>query len=96
MHIIGGEITYECLGDAPNNQRQYRFTMKIYRDCQGNGAFFDSPAEMAIYQGSLSNNNLFATFQASLLDIELLKADTPACVDKFPSNVCVEQATYVF
>ncbi|MBK8193823.1 MAG: gliding motility-associated C-terminal domain-containing protein [Lewinellaceae bacterium] len=96
MHIIGGEITYECLGDAPNNQRQYRFTMKIYRDCQGNGAAFDNPAEMAIYQGSLSNNNLFITFTVNTMGIKPLEADTPACVDKFPSNVCVEQATYVF
>lgn len=96
MHIIGGEITYECLGDAPNNQRQYRFTMKIYRDCQGNGAAFDNPAEMAIYQGTLGNNNLFVTFNVSTMGIKPLEADTPACVDKFPSNVCVEQATYVF
>lgn len=96
MHIIGGEITYECLGDAPNNQRQYRFTMKIYRDCQGNGAFFDSPAEMAIYQGTLSNNLEFAKFQAALLSVQPLIPDTPNCVDKFPSNVCVEQAIYTF
>ncbi len=98
MHIIGGEITYECLGAAPNdpNARQYRFTMKIYRDCQGNGAFFDSPASMAIFQGTLSNNMRIASFDAPLLDIEKLVPDTPNCVNKFPSNVCVEQATYVF
>lgn len=96
MHIIGGEITYECIGDAPNNNRIYRFTMKIYRDCQGNGAFFDSPAEMAIYQGTLSNNMRIAEFDGPLIDIEPLQADTPNCVNKFPSNVCVEQATYVF
>ena len=27
-HIIGGVLSYECLGDG-----NYRFTMKMYRDC---------------------------------------------------------------
>ncbi|MBV6652453.1 MAG: hypothetical protein KI786_01770, partial [Mameliella sp.] len=38
-HIIGGEITYECLGwtngDPSTGTRTYQFYMNIYRDCQG-------------------------------------------------------------
>ena len=36
-HIIGGEITYEYLGDVGSTAKRWRFTMKIYRDCNSNG-----------------------------------------------------------
>jgi len=29
-HLMGGQITYECIG--PN---RYRITVKLYRDCGG-------------------------------------------------------------
>lgn len=97
MHIIGGEITYECLGDAPNNSRRYRFTMKIYRDCLGNGADYDNPAEMAIYQGlpGASNYSLYQTFQAFNPVIMGIPPVPPECIASIP-NVCVQQATYTF
>ena len=35
-HIMGGEITWECIKDpASPNYGQYIFTMKLYRDCDG-------------------------------------------------------------
>ena len=34
-HIIGGEITYVCLGDGTvAGTKKYRFTMHIYRDAK--------------------------------------------------------------
>ena len=94
-HIIGGEITYQCLGPATGNNRQYRFTMKVYRDCAGQGANFDDPAQIAIYQGTYTNNSLFSEFATgSPIAIRLIP-DTPNCVQAVPF-VCVEQATYVF
>lgn len=95
MHIIGGEITYECLGDAPNNSKRYRFIMKIYRDCNGNGAAYDNPAEMAIYRGSVSNNNLYQAFQVFGPAISNLVPVPPDCIAQIP-NVCVQQAVYTF
>ena len=94
-HIIGGEITYECLGPTTGNSRQYRFKMKVYRDCGGNGAEFDDPAQIAIYRGTYSNNALFSEFgTGSPVSIRLIP-DTPRCVQMVPF-VCVEQATYTF
>src|SRR5690554_937081 len=50
-HIIGGEITYECIGrDTINNTVRYRFTLKLYRDCFGGGAEFDTPADIGIFE----------------------------------------------
>lgn len=49
-HIVGGEITYVCLGS-----NRYKFTITIYRDCIGGiaGAIKeDNPAYFAIYTSS--------------------------------------------
>jgi gliding motility-associated-like protein len=94
-HIIGGVVTYECLGDGPNNSRRYRFTMKVYRDCFGNGAAFDDPAEFAIYRGSYSVNVEQATFSIPLSSSSNITPDTPRCVQNIPL-VCVQEAIYTF
>lgn len=94
-HIIGGEITYECLGDGPGNTRQYRFTMKVYRDCLGNGAEFDNPAQIAIYRGTYSTNSFVQSLQVNNPAITTLIPDTPNCVQQIPF-VCVQQAIYTF
>jgi len=103
-HIIGGVITYQCVGftgDDPNtNSRTYRFVMKIYRDCQGNGAGFDSdpngafPASVTVYREG--NNTPFDVFN---LAPPIVKPVNPnpgnACV-VVPPNVCVQEGEYVF
>jgi gliding motility-associated-like protein len=94
-HIIGGDITYECLGEVSPGVKRWRFTMHIYRDCYGNGADFDKPAEFAVYKGSVNNNSLYSTFSISDYDFTKLIPDTPQCVTKIPS-VCVEEAAYSF
>jgi len=47
-HIIGGDITYVCLGETSPGVMRWRFTMHIYRDCLGGGADFDQPAGFGI------------------------------------------------
>lgn len=95
-HIIGGEITYRYLGPGSGtNTNRYEFTMKIYRDCNGGGADFDSPAQFAIYHGSYTSNDFYTSF-SEFLDTEVfLEPDTPQCVSQFPS-VCVQRAIYTF
>ncbi|MBK8554847.1 MAG: gliding motility-associated C-terminal domain-containing protein [Lewinellaceae bacterium] len=67
----------------------------MYRDCFGGGADFDSPANIAIYRGSVNNATLYATFPVDYLTKQRLIPDTPACVAKVP-NICVEEAVYIF
>ena len=95
-HIVGGEIFYECLGPGSiPNTRNYRLTMKIYRDCAGNGAEFDNPAEIGIY----SHINGVYTF-VKKLNIEhgnvlnLVSVENPCLI--LPPNVCVEETSYTF
>ncbi|HND89231.1 MAG TPA: hypothetical protein PK971_12930, partial [Saprospiraceae bacterium] len=94
-HIIGGDITYICLGESSPGVNRYRFTMTIYRDCLGGGAPFDSPAEMAIFKGTYQSNEMIETFQVSIQDIIDLTPETPQCVVNVPM-VCVEKGTYIF
>ena len=51
-HIIGGDMYYDDLGGG-----NYRFYITIYRDCNAEGAWFDDPLKLTIY----NNNNLVQT-----------------------------------
>ena len=42
-HIVGGEITYNCLGND-----QYEITLSVYRDCYNGQPYFDQPAIIGI------------------------------------------------
>ncbi|MEM9917001.1 MAG: PKD domain-containing protein [Bacteroidota bacterium] len=100
-HIVGGEMTYECLGPEGNNSMRYRFTMKVYRDCAGNGADYDGPdgqvrAHITVYQGS--SINPFTTVFAGRPRISRIEADiginNPCII--VPTNVCVQEGIYIF
>jgi gliding motility-associated-like protein len=97
-HIIGGEITYECLG---NNE--YRFTMKVYRDCNGGGACFDSQIDGctsgATLDGTVTIFNGTSQFEVVQLDAPIVTSIQPnlsnPCLTT-PPNVCAEEGVYVF
>ncbi len=85
-HIVGGELSYECLG---NND--YRITLKVYRDCFNGQAPFDNPAHVGIFDGS---GSLFTTLDLGFPG----SANVPPvlispCLIP-PGNVCVEEAVY--
>lgn len=94
-HIIGGDVTYEYIGDVGANSKRWRFTMKVYRDCFGGGAPFDTDASISIYRGTYQNNVMQENFKINYSDFTRLEPDTPQCVTQLP-NVCVEEAVYVF
>lgn len=86
-HIIGGEITYVCLGNG-----DYDFTMKVYRDCDGGGAGFDNNARVTIFDGQIEVTTLSVFLAGQTADVE---PDPDPCII-VPPNVCVEEATYRF
>ena len=99
-HIVGGEVTYECLGES-GGDRRYRVTVTMYRDCGADGALFDSdgnqpnstPFEMTIFRGSTEVSRV--GIPRSGLTIELLDPNlTNPCIE-LPPGVCVERGTYV-
>ena len=94
-HIVGGEMFYNCLGPGSvTDTRNYRMTMKIYRDCAGNGADFDNPARIGVY----SHINGVYTF-VKMLNVNHgfvtgLEAQENPCLI-LPPNVCVEESSYI-
>ena len=86
-HIIGGVLSYECLGGGT-----YHFTMKMYRDCYDpTGAFFDSPAPFTIFKGDVE----LTTLMVSVKSIEPVAPPPIPCLI-LPDNVCVEEGIYEF
>ena len=98
LHIIGGEMTYICLGEDPNNpgSNLYQVTMKVYRDCFGTGAAFDSApgsnttGTVSVYRG----NSNFPFIQTITLNAPVITELDPSVVNNpclvIPSNVCVQ------
>ena len=87
-HIVGGEMTYTCLG---NNQ--YEIKLSIFRDCYNGIPWFDNPASIGIFdnEGSL--------IQQVLVNLNPTLNDTlnPSLAGEcfvVPPNVCVNTTTY--
>lgn len=86
-HLVGGEISYRCLGN--NN---YEVKLVIYRDCQSNGAPFDDPAIITIYDGS---KNFIDNLYPSLHSARVLPITAPNSCTTLPSFVCTAEGVYL-
>ncbi|MDZ7845716.1 MAG: PKD domain-containing protein [Owenweeksia sp.] len=86
-HLVGGEITYTCLG---NND--YEIEMIIYRDGMSTGAQFDQQAVISIYD---VNNNLIANRRVDLLTVVNLPLAAPNNCTTLPNNVATEKGLYI-
>ena len=88
-HLIGGEITYTCLGD-----NMYEIKVVIYRDCgptNSNNTGFDNGGVISIYD---MNNNLYDVIEHGVAVSELVVDEfTSECVT-LPPELCVEKGTY--
>ena len=98
-HIVGGEVTYECLGEAGAGQRRYRITVTMYRDCASGGADFDGGPrssgrfEATIFRGAAEVQRM--PIPTSGLTISRLDPNlTNPCIE-LPPGVCVERGVYV-
>jgi gliding motility-associated-like protein len=86
-HLVGGEITYTCVG---NNQ--YQVKLRIYRDCFSSGAQFDNTVNFSVY-------NLAGTLVTNPTVSKGPTVNVPAgtgnpCLTT-PPNICTEYADYV-
>ncbi|MEL7020814.1 MAG: PKD domain-containing protein [Bacteroidota bacterium] len=100
-HLIGGVMTYECVGSGSlPNTRQYQLVMRVYRDCAGNGASFDSApnssfdATVTIYKEGLSTPFRNLTLDAPTISTIDAGENNPCVI--VPPNVCVEEGVYTF
>ncbi len=88
-HIVGGEMTYTCLG---NNF--YELKLSIFRDCFNGVPFFDNPASIGIFLNS--NNTLYNEILVNLDPVlnDTLNPDLGSECFVAPPNVCVHTTTY--
>jgi len=101
-HIIGGVMSYKILrytnNDPLSNSWRYKFTIKIYRDCQGSGADFDSTpgayqANASIYRMDQKTSPLKTLIFPLPKTTKINPNPGNDCV-KIPPNVCVEEGIY--
>ncbi len=102
-HIIGGTITYECLGlNGTADSVTYRFFMRIYRDCREGQTGFDSQpnaatsATVSFFNGQdlVSDNGFGLGLAAPTVTSIDLNFNNP-CVE-IPQDICVEEGLYIF
>jgi gliding motility-associated-like protein len=87
-HIVGGEITYQCLGN-----QQYRITLTVYRDCFNGLPWFDNPAALGIYDAEWRlRTNVPLTLNRSSNDTIPVILTNP-CLS-LPPGVCVHRTSY--
>lgn len=89
-HIIGGEMTYRCLGND-----DYEITMTLYRDCNGVGADFDGVA------GSIIDATVTIFRGTQIIGVENLVSPSISLIglDNECQNLdylCVEKGVYIF
>lgn len=86
-HLVGGELSYQCVGDDT-----YILNLVIYRDCNCiDCADFDNPANITIFNSSGSVVNNIQMFSPTIIEVPL---DTEGlCLESSP-DVCVERGEY--
>ena len=88
-HLIGGELTYRCLGG-----NQYEIKVVIYRDCgptNSNNTGFDNEGVISIYN---MNNNLYDVLEHDLAVSEFVVDEFTSECMTLPPELCVEKGTY--
>lgn len=96
-HLVGGDLTYECLGKDVNGANLYEITLTLYRDCLPNAQFptntpFDRVAEIGVFDGA--NRSLVTTLFVNRGDTLIIPLTSDnECVPP-PNNLCYASATY--
>lgn len=95
-HIIGGTVTYDCLGND-----RYKITFIMYRDCsRADAADFDSapgspPATVTVWKEDISVP-FIPTITLDPPKVTRLNPSTKNPCKIIPPNICVEKGVYTF
>ena len=88
-HLIGGELTYRCLGG-----NQYEIKVVVYRDCgptNANNTSFDNDGVITIYN---MNNNYYDQYDHNNAFEEFVVDEFTSDCLTIPPELCVEKGTY--
>ncbi|MEZ4884159.1 MAG: T9SS type A sorting domain-containing protein [Chitinophagales bacterium] len=86
-HLIGGELSYTCLGDD-----NYQISLEIFRDCNCiNCADFDDPARVVVFDTNGNQRQDLNIFSPQITNVPLNTGGL--CLENVP-DVCVERGLY--
>jgi gliding motility-associated-like protein len=94
-HLVGGDFSYECLGEVSPGVMRFRFVLVLFRDCENGQAQLENNARIGIHRGTLASSILVKPRNVQGASLELVPIDTPACVNTFPA-VCTQSRSYTF
>lgn len=98
LHIIGGDVRYECLGSNPaNNRKNFRFTFTMYRDTRSGGATFDNNARFGLFRKNAAGGwDYVSQVRVNPSNLtEIPPNNNDPCI-LIPPNLGVQSARYVF
>lgn len=91
-HMIGGDVTYRCLG-----QRNFEVTITLYQDClYGDPAVLadDNPAFYSIFE--VGNGNLVRADSVQASTTQIVDPNfSNACINNYP-NTCMRKQVFIF
>lgn len=91
-HMMGGDITYKCLGG-----NTFEITITLYQDClygEPGALAQDNPAYYSIFK--LSNNDLVVADSVSALSTQIVDPNfSNACINNYP-NTCMRKQVFKF
>jgi gliding motility-associated-like protein len=91
-HIVGGEVTYKCLG---NNR--YEIRLDIYQDCingDPNAIAQDSPAFIGIFYGNGTRYDLDTALGRSFPNLRVPTNFNNSCVNN-PPPTCLNKISFI-
>ncbi|MBP6022308.1 PKD domain-containing protein [Ferruginibacter sp.] len=96
-HISGGEMIYEYLGPGGTaNSKQYRITLRLFRDNNGGGAAMPTNVFIGVFNNDNNSPISGSYFDVSLLsNISVPVVPPPPCMDN-PPTINYNMGTYEF
>jgi len=92
-HIAGGEMSYVYLGAGTTaNSARYRITLKLYRDCDTDGAQLDQTSIITIFPFGASS--FFLNERAALEKTETVSLTSPDPCISNPPRICYQIGYY--
>jgi PKD repeat protein len=92
-HIAGGELSYTYLGPGSNaTSGRYRISLRLYRDCQSDGALLDRSAAITIFQNGIAGFYLNLDVDSTAVKRVQLTSPGP-CIANAPI-ICYEIGIY--
>lgn len=99
-HILGGDITYACLGINTDNTIDIEVTCRVFRDNFSSGALCDFQFDFGLYEEQADGDWHFVSIvgNETVPDVVALAGmELDSCLDSsLPAGECLELCEYVF